>query len=235
MRGNAAHWKVVEDERVQRVARNAANSIERMNVGIVEAEDLYQEGLILIAGTPKIAEHAIVGDLGMVYNEVRERLFKKFIRPLDRTGELDARKYKTITHDDMDDEPAPYVQFDDGTGDYTEDAIRVLMPAIWDESYAYSLPDRDDQPDADMPKATGNKAHKNNHWAYIADIKTGWKDTPLSLEERRALLMSFGLGWRQSEIARHESVVQSVVSGRINRGIKKITARLNGAHIVQED
>lgn len=234
MRGTTTHWEVVEDVRVQRTVRNAANSLADMNGGIVEADDLFQEGLVLVAGIPKIAEHAIVGEFGLVYSEVRERLFKQFIRPLDRTGELDARKYRSIPVDDADNEPQPVVMFDEGSGDYTADAVKMLLPAVWDEDYAYGLPDRDDAPDKDMPKSASNKARSNNHWAYIADIKTGWHKTPLTLLERRALFMRYALGDTQEMIARYEGVSQQMVGKRLDGAIKKIVARLNGAHIEEE-
>ena len=228
------HWKVVEDPRVQQVVRNAARSLADMNSGIVEIDDLYQEGLLIVAGIPKVAKHAIVGDYGLLYGEVRERLFKAHIRPLDRSGELEARKYRSIPIEDSEDEQTPPLMFDEGSGDYTVDAVKLLLPAVWDESYAYGLPDRDDAPDKDMPKASGNKARSNSHWAYIADIKTGWEKTPLTLQERRALLMAYGLGWTQADVARHEGVVKSVANDRIQSAIKKITARLNGARIEED-
>lgn len=180
MRGNASHWKIVEDTRVKRVVRNAAQSIGNMNAGVVEVEDLFQEGLLIVAGTPKIAEHAVAGDAGMLYKEVRERLYKAFVRPLDRSGELDARKYKTITPEDAEasESAASYVTFDDGSGDYNADAVRLLLPAVWDESYAYSLPEPDNAPEQGMPRAAANKSTRNSHWAYIADIKTGWERLP---------------------------------------------------------
>ena len=238
MRGNnRPHWKISENVQVQTTVRNAARSIAEMNSGIVEADDMYQEGLLLVAGIPKIAEHAIVGDLGLVYKEVRERLFKAFIRPLDRSGELDARKYRSIPVGESEDEesiPKGGFTFDDGSGDYTEDAVKMLLPAVWDEDYAYGLPDREDAPDKDMPKVAGNKARSNSHWAYIADIKTGWGKTPLTLLERRALFMAYCLGDTHTDIARYEGVDRSTVSKRIDSAVKKITARLNGALIEEE-
>lgn len=238
MRGNTkngmAHWKVVEDPRVQRVVRNAARSLADMNAGIVEVDDLYQEGLLIVAGVPKVAEHAVMGEFGLVYSQVRERLFKAFIRPLDRSGELDARKYRSIPVEDAEDEATPLLMFDEGSGDYTADAVRLLLPAVWDESYAYGLPDRDDAPDKDMPKASGNKARSNAHWAYIADIKTGWASTPLTRLERRALLMSYGLGWTHKQIAAHEVADRSTISKRIESAVHKIVARLNGARIEED-
>lgn len=236
MRGTETDWGVIDHPRVQHAVKNAARSIADMNAGIVEFKDLYQEGLLLVASTPKIAGHANAGEYQLVYNEVRERLFKAFIRPMERSGELTARKYRNVSIEGSVTDPTPIPQmFDEGTGDYTEEAIMLLLPAVWDESYAYGLPDRADDPDEDMPKAVANKARSNNHWAYIADIKMGWEKTPLTLKERRALLMYYGLGYTQDDIARYEGIARPTATIRIHNGVTKITARLNGAGLIEED
>lgn len=230
-----AYWNLLDDPTVRRVVRNAANSVADMNQGIVDAEDMFQEGLILVATVPGIAEKAIVGDFGLVYGDVRESLYRRHIRTLDRRGELDARKYRTVSTEDHETEPEQTVMFDAGTGDYTEDAVKLLLPAVWDDSYAYGLPDRENAPERDMPKAAANKARANNHWAYIADIKTGWETTPLTRLERRALLLVYGVGYTHEQAAQFEGVDQSTVTRRINTAIRKIVARLNGAGIEEEN
>jgi hypothetical protein len=120
-------------------------------------------------------------------------------------------------------------------GGYTEDDVKFLLPAVWDESYAYSLPERDDAPEKGMPRAASNKARSNSHWAFIADIKTGWNKTDLTRPERRALLMRYGLAWPQRDIAFHEGVTQQAISTRLKGAITKITARLNGVPVTEED
>ena len=85
------------------------------------------------------------------------------------------------------------------------------------------------------PAAAANKARGNSHWAYIGDIKTGWIKTPLTLDERRALLLRFGLGWDQTDIAFNQGVSQQAMSKPLDAAVKKITARLNGARIEVEE
>lgn len=235
MRGNASHWKVLDDPKVQRVARNVARHTAENNKGFLDADDLYQESLLLIAGKPDLSEHAIVGDYGLLYNALRMDLLDKFVRPLLRSGEMEQRKYKTVSTEEADEYAAPVVMFNDGTGEYTDEAVKLLLPAVWDEAYAYGLPDREDSPERDMPKAAANKARSNNHWAYIADIKTGWDKTPLTLSERRATLLYYGIGWTQTDIAKYEGVSQKQVSVRLNSAVSKITARLNGASLNSEE
>lgn len=233
-RGSTAHWRLTEDANVKNVARKVSQSIADMNKGILEAEDLYQEGLILVAATPHLAARAIEGEFGLLYTRLRTELMQKFVEKMDRSGELQARKYKNVTFDDADNETKAYVLFDAGSGDYTDEAIKLLLPAVWDETYAYGLPRQDDAPEEGMPKSASNKARGNSHWAFIGDIKTGWEKTPLSIDERRALILTYGLGWTQKDSAINQGVVKSVINDRIQSGIKKITARLNGASIEEE-
>jgi len=232
-RGLAPNWGLIDDPQVVNVARKVSKSIADTNQGILEAEDIEQECLILIAGTPSLAERAIMREYGTLYHELRCDVLDKFVRPLLRSGEMDKRKYRT-TSPELAEDTAPFVDFNDGTGDYNADTVKMLLPAVWDESYAYGLPQREDAPDADMPRVAGNKARSNSHWAYIADIKTGWNKTPLTIREKRALFMRYALAWTQEEIANHEGISQQAIAVRINAAVNKITARLNGAHIIEE-
>jgi DNA-directed RNA polymerase specialized sigma24 family protein len=97
----------------------------------------------------------------------------------------------------------------------------------WDPEFAYGMANPA-APDPDMPRAAADKAHSNTLYAHLADIHTGWATAPLTLAERRALLMRYGLDWPQTAIARHEHVGQSTTSERITRGVGRIVATLNG-------
>lgn len=234
MRGKA-DWSVLEDREVRIVAQKVAKVICVGNEGpgLMDKAEIEQEALILIATTPDLIAHAKTKNYGYLYHELRCDVSDKFLRPLLRSGEMEARKYRTVTLGEIqEDEPdLPAYTFDDGTNDYTTDMVTFLLPAVWDESYAYGLPDKADAPDRDMPRSAGNKARQNTHWAYIADIKRAWERTPLTLNERRALVLSFGLSWNQTEIAAHEGVSRRPIAKRIEHGIAKMTAFLNGAII----
>lgn len=233
MRGTV-NWAVIDDPQVQSVALKVARSIAGSNQGILEEDDLYQEGMTRIAATAHLNRTASDGDYGLLYTRLRTDLLQATVEKMDRSGELHARKYKTVTTEVAEEVPQTIVMFDEGSGDYTEEAIRLLLPAVWDEAYAYGLPERDNAPEKDMPKAAANKARGNSHWAYIADIKTGWKKTPLTLDERRALVLYFGIGWTQRDIAFNQNVSLSTVNMRLNSGVTKITALLNGASLTEE-
>ena len=105
---------------------------------------------------------------------------------------------------------------------YTRRDIEELMPAIWDESYAYGMPEKQEAPEQDMPKAAASVAHRNSHWAYIADIKTGWAMADLTQKERCALVLFYGTGWKQSDIAFNQGCTQQAISPRLENAVGKI-------------
>lgn len=233
--GTNPHWSVVEIPEVKVIARKIARHIASMNQGVFDEDDLYQDALVIAAATPHIADLAICREFGLVFARLRTEMLQRYVEKLQRSGELNARKYKTVVIEDREDDLSPYIAFDAGSGDYTDDAIRLLLPAVWDESYAYGLPLADDTPDHDMPKSAANKSQGNSHWAFIADVKIGWRRAPLTLKERRSTFLRFGPCWTQAEIALHEGIDQSTVKRRIDSAVTKITASLNGASIVEEE
>lgn len=59
-------WSVLDDNRVRKVAENAAKAVSRRYAGITETDDLYQEALLLLAQSPKTI-HEYGADLGRLY------------------------------------------------------------------------------------------------------------------------------------------------------------------------
>ena len=110
---------------------------------------------------------------------------------------------------------------------YTRELVEHLLPAVWDQGYAYGMTNPG-APDPDMPRATVDPAHTGTLYAHLADIHTGWKRTPLTHRERRALVMRYGLDWRQKAIARHEHITPSTLSERLTRAVGRIVDTLNG-------
>lgn len=86
-----------------------------------------------------------------------------------------------------------------------------------------------------MPKSWTNKSHGNTLYAHIADIKTGWLVTPLTLKERRAVFMHHVLDYKQTEIAVEESCSGSTINHRLYAAIGKIAAQLNGSDFIEGD
>jgi predicted DNA-binding protein (UPF0251 family) len=144
-----------------------------------------------------------------------------------------AHSYEVLTSEE-DGEDSTYISshviIETASNDYTRESVESLLPAVWDEGYAYGMPQRDNAPDPDMPKGSANKARGNNLSAYIADIKTGWEKTPLTLKERRALLLAFGLGWTHEEIAHNQEITRRGLSQRVETAVGKIVAHLNGGY-----
>lgn len=217
---------------VKSVIKQAAKHVYNANSDIVELDDLEQEATIYVVTKADLAE--VVDNPGMLFHRLTRDLMD-FIKPIKNRS---AREYSLDAI--MESEEAqtyvrPYVVIESGSGDYSRDSIETLLPAVWDESFLRGLPQRDTVPDPDMPRGSSNKAQGNNLPAYIADIKTGWEKTPLTLKERRALFLAYnttlpGGPWSQTEIAKHEGVLQSVISRRLESAIGKVMARLNGGY-----
>ncbi|MCC2278861.1 sigma-70 region 4 domain-containing protein [Streptomyces sp. ET3-23] len=114
---------------------------------------------------------------------------------------------------------------------YDRRLVEHLMPAVWDTGAAYGI--RNPQaPDADMPKGTVDKKAAGTLFAHLADIRQAWKTCELSLGERRALFLRYALDWPDDLIAARDGVTDRAVRYRLERGVGKIAAHLNGAEYV---
>jgi DNA-directed RNA polymerase specialized sigma24 family protein len=114
---------------------------------------------------------------------------------------------------------------------YERRLVEHLLPAVWDTEAAYGI--RNPQaPDADMPKGTVDKKAAGTLFAHLADIRRGWATAPLSLVEKRALFMRFALDWDDRRIAAREAVTDRAVRYRLERGVGKLAAHLNGTDYV---
>jgi hypothetical protein len=227
-------WDVLSLPGVQKAVTQAARKIHKRYENVIELEDLEQEAtIIMVTRLPERAQACAEGagddNLGTLQHELEMDLVD-YLRPKA------AERQKTISYDalveksDEDGLIAPYVVIETASNDYTRESVETLLPAVWDESYLYGLPQRDDAPDPDMPKGSTNKARGNNLSAYIADIKTGWEKTPLTTKERRALILAYGLGWPIKEIAYNQGVSDRAIRYRIEGAVGKIVARLNSGY-----
>lgn len=111
---------------------------------------------------------------------------------------------------------------------YTPEQVERLLPTVWGGTWAWGQ-QNPHVPDPDMPRATSVASHSGTYWAHLADIRTAWEQTFLTREQRAVLLLSFGCGWTQEEIAKQEQVSQRAVSKRIARGLELLVVRLNGS------
>ncbi|MGW1558285.1 hypothetical protein ACWCQ1_17445 [Streptomyces sp. NPDC002144] len=114
---------------------------------------------------------------------------------------------------------------------YDRRLVEHLLPAVWDVEAAYGI--RNPQaPDADMPRGTVDKKAAGTLFAHLADIRRGWATAPLSLVEKRALFMHFALDWDDRRIAAREAVTDRAVRYRLERGVGKLAAHLNGTDYI---
>lgn len=234
MSTKTASWDILELPEVQSIIKQAAKRIHRQYETVIEYDDLEQEATIRAVTDKGVIAAARDGEMGLFQYRLEQGLtdmLRPKVKEANNTVSLDA-----LMEEAGDDGFAlPYVVIETASNDYTRESVETLLPAVWDDSFVYGLPQRDDAPDPDMPKSASNKAHGNDLSAYIADIKTGWDKTPLTIKERRALFLAFnttlpGGPWTQREIAFNQGVSQKTISLRLEQAIGKIVARLNGGY-----
>lgn len=230
MRDGSADFSVLDLEGVREVALQAARRVHGKYKSYTELDDLHQEALVLIATTSDLLDCLLdeEPELGLLQYRLERDLVDTVKTPVRQAQQ-------TIPFDRVEQAEGegghymrPYVAIATASSEYTRESVESLLPAVWDESYVYGMPKRDDAPDPDMPKGSSNKAQANNLSAYIADIKTGWEKTPLTQRERASLLLAFGFGWTQSDIAFNQGVSQQTIQERLYKAVGKIVARLNG-------
>lgn len=114
---------------------------------------------------------------------------------------------------------------------YNRALIEHLLPAVWDQEAAYGI--RNPQaPDADMPKGTVDPKTAGMLFAHLADIRQAWRKTPLSAPEAQALFMRYCLDAHDDVIAAFQGVSSRAVRYRLERGVGKVAAWLNGVEYV---
>lgn len=222
-----ARWDLITEETQDRIERVARSLFE---TSTFEFEDLVSEAVILTATDASLIEALDSEDLNGTF-EHRLRM--------DLTNLIDAGIRKTkrnVSYEVLFEESEDYLekklseaQIDqmDRSPTYTTEMVEMLLPTVWDPTYAYGLPERADAPDPDMPRAKANPAVSNNLAAYLIDIKTGWEKADLTLKERRAIFLRYALDYTVEECGRHELCSHQAISVRIKGGLNKITDRLN--------
>ena len=111
---------------------------------------------------------------------------------------------------------------------YEKAEIERLMPCLWDESLVVYGIGNPYAPPADMPKMTVNPSHTYTHVAHVADLRRAYQTAGLSVGQKQVLLLRFGLDSLLAEIAGDLSVDEHVVRRRLDSGIGKMRASMNG-------
>lgn len=118
---------------------------------------------------------------------------------------------------------------------YDRDLVELLVPTIWDRSYAWGI-QRDDGPDIDMPGAPrGKKNDHNTLWAHLADIRRAWDWALLTKREAQAVVLCGGMGLTHREAGRVLGIDRSNVQRGFDRGIGRLVDYLNGTRIIEDE
>lgn len=223
-------WELLAHDGVERAARNAARSVasHALYGDFVEYDDMLQEARVIVATKPdQISECLEDDDLGMkaVRHRIQMDLVNKAQVIVNRAKRHGSYEQRTA---DIGTAPPRVAQAQcESQVAYTADVVAELLPAVWDESFAYGMR-AENAPDADMPRSATNKATGNTLAAHIADIKTGWKRADLNERQRIALLLVHGLGWQQQEVAFNQGVTGGAVSQWMKAAHQEIADTLNG-------
>lgn len=216
-------WSVLDDTVTGEVMEQASRRIYRRVADFFDLEDVEQDARIILA----LDHEAVKGYIEEVnYGGMQHRLEQRLINLYEPLTKRLAKAKPQCASEELAEARAQVQPAPDAAYDRT--LVEYLLPAVWDESYAYGLPRMDTAPDPDMPRGASNPATANNLPAYLADIRTGWKRAPLTLRERRAVFMRYALDWRTVDIAAHEWVSKQTISARLYTAVGKIVARLNG-------
>jgi hypothetical protein len=114
---------------------------------------------------------------------------------------------------------------------YDRRLVELLLPAVWDVDAAYGIRSPT-APDADMPRGTVDPRAASILFAHLADIRQGWAAAPLTLGERQALILRYGVDLPDNEAGALQGVTGRAARYRCERGVGKIAAHLNGHEYV---
>lgn len=110
---------------------------------------------------------------------------------------------------------------------YDRRAVQAVLPAVWDETYAWGIQEPT-APPPDMPRSASNKAHSNTLYAVLADVRTAWSKAELTRDHRAALLLVFGFGMTHKEAGYFLERARSSVTEDVDAGLGLLVEWLNG-------
>lgn len=221
------NWALLALPGVMEVIEQAATKVARHYE--VDADDLVQEASILVTNLDTDLPETIGPDgLGLLAYRLEKDLVNLVTKQIRHRGDHESyeERYDDSWSEDGYGERAK-VDIRKDTSTYTRELVESLIPAVWDEAYCYGML-VENAPDPDMPRGSTNKATGNTLSAHIADIKAGWANAPLNLDERQAVFLVLGQDLTQDDAAVALGVSQQTVSRRLYSGVGKIVATLNG-------
>lgn len=104
------------------------------------------------------------------------------------------------------------------------------LPLIWlPREYAAMGPQDELQPAPDMPRSKPVKGSGFATPARVADLARAWRLAPLTLKQRQALILVYGLGYTNDRAGAVLGVGAGAVSARKCGGVDVLVAWLNGS------
>lgn len=111
---------------------------------------------------------------------------------------------------------------------YTREQVEDLLPLMWDPEWFLGPGQRETAPDGDMPRGYMDPSHGGNWMAEVCDIRTAWRRAPLTMPERRRLILYYGQGLDQHQIAAWQGVARQTIGESLTNGIDKLLETING-------
>lgn len=231
-------WSVLEYPGVQQAVKSAAMKVEQDRGGVVEYDDLYQEALIYVATHPEEIRAYEAGGWQFLHHRIYSRLLNLTDSAASKAALTIPIKRVQVEEEgeesDADSRKPPRTQVSKTpAGGYTRELIEQLLPAVWDSSYAFGMTNPY-APDPDMPRGSVDVSHGCILYAYLADIRWAWRKAYIPIEEKQALLLRYGMGWREREIAENQGITQQGASWRITRGVGRLRDYLNGVEFSEQ-
>ncbi|AUG87232.1 sigma factor [Streptomyces phage Omar] len=110
---------------------------------------------------------------------------------------------------------------------YQRTDVEQVLPYLYDAEAAYGIKSEIYVEDG-MPKGYSDPSKGNSIFASLADVRRAWDHGPLSAVEKQAVFMRYVLDDILGDIAGHQGVSERGALYRVERGVGKLTAHLNG-------
>lgn len=218
--GEQYDWTVLDRAGIADVVRQSAHKVARHYN--LTAEDLEQEASLMVCSLDSNLRD-VLGELGILQYRLEQDLSDYVRTEVRRRGLSTSFERRAEVLADI---PPAYTPPRDVSPLYDTELVESLIPAVWDEGFCYGM-QMEGAPDPDMPRGSVNKATGNTLAAHIADIRRAWSLAPLTLKQRRALLLRFGFGFDIGEVASMEGVTHQTASERVRRSVEIVETFLN--------
>jgi len=122
-----------------------------------------------------------------------------------------------------------------GSLTYDRRTVERTLPAVWDDAYLTEGFRDDSAPDPDMPKGSVDHSKGGGTVVAIADVRRAYRQADLTVGQRQALLLRFGMDEPYDDAGRLLGVSKQAVQQRCERGVGVLVAHLNGNEIEDEE